>query len=308
MAARGIVGKDVTPPCWSTSTTASDGASLTTNLALVRANAELAAQVAVALARMTRVVVVGDLAVDVLVTPTTAPVPGADVPARITTAPGGAGANTRGLAGRPGRRRHAGRPGRRRRRRPRGRRRPGGGRGGAAVAVDPDAPTATVVVLVGPGGERTMLSDRGAAARSRSPTCRRSTASTICTCRATCWAPGRAPPGSRRWRRRAAAGASTSVDPQATGVRGGAARQPRRRRPAAAQRGGAGGADRVAGAGGGRGAAGRRARRRRHGRAGGRELGRTATGCRTVRAGTPWTSSTPRAPATPSTRACSRRG
>ena len=43
---------------------------------------------------MTRVVVVGDLAVDVLVTPTTAPVPGADVPARITTAPGGAGANT----------------------------------------------------------------------------------------------------------------------------------------------------------------------------------------------------------------------
>jgi sugar/nucleoside kinase (ribokinase family) len=37
---------------------------------------------------------VGDLAVDVLVTPTTPPVPDADVPARITTAPGGAGANT----------------------------------------------------------------------------------------------------------------------------------------------------------------------------------------------------------------------
>ena len=35
----------------------------------------------------------------------------------------------------------------------------------AAVTIDPDAPTATVVVLVGPGGERTMLSDRGAAAR-----------------------------------------------------------------------------------------------------------------------------------------------
>jgi len=33
------------------------------------------------------------------------------------------------------------------------------------VAVDPEAPTATVVVLVGPGGERTMLSDRGAATR-----------------------------------------------------------------------------------------------------------------------------------------------
>ena len=38
------------PPCWRTSTTASGGASLAANLALVRANAELAAQVAVALA------------------------------------------------------------------------------------------------------------------------------------------------------------------------------------------------------------------------------------------------------------------
>jgi sugar/nucleoside kinase (ribokinase family) len=112
-----------------------------------------------------RVVVVGDLAVDVLVTPAVPPVAGADVPARIVTTAGGAGANTaawlaaRGvdvtlvarvgddLAG------HAAlaelaaagvRP---------------------AVAVDPDAPTATVVVLVGSGGDRTMLSDRGAAAR-----------------------------------------------------------------------------------------------------------------------------------------------
>ena len=41
-----------------------------------------------------RVVVVGDLAVDVLVTPTASPLPGADVPARIATTPGGAGANT----------------------------------------------------------------------------------------------------------------------------------------------------------------------------------------------------------------------
>jgi sugar/nucleoside kinase (ribokinase family) len=112
-----------------------------------------------------RVVVVGDLAVDVLVTPAVPPVAGADVPARIVTTAGGAGGNTaawlaaRGvdvtlvarigddLAG------HAAlaelaasgvRP---------------------AVAVDPDAPTATVVVLVGSGGDRTMLSDRGAAAR-----------------------------------------------------------------------------------------------------------------------------------------------
>ncbi|HEX3260725.1 MAG TPA: PfkB family carbohydrate kinase [Pseudonocardia sp.] len=41
-----------------------------------------------------RVVVVGDVALDVLVTPATVPVAGADVPARIRTRPGGAGANT----------------------------------------------------------------------------------------------------------------------------------------------------------------------------------------------------------------------
>ncbi|MBW0118135.1 PfkB family carbohydrate kinase, partial [Pseudonocardia abyssalis] len=41
-----------------------------------------------------RVVVVGDLAVDVLVTPSAPAVPGADVPARIRTVGGGAGANT----------------------------------------------------------------------------------------------------------------------------------------------------------------------------------------------------------------------
>ncbi len=112
-----------------------------------------------------RVVVVGDLAVDVLATAATPPVPGADVPARIVTAAGGAGANTAAwlaaggvdvtLVARVGA--------------------DAAGRAAVAelidagvrpvVAVDPDAPTATVVVLVGPAGERTMLSDRGAAAR-----------------------------------------------------------------------------------------------------------------------------------------------
>ena len=51
LAARGIVGKDVTPALLEHFHAASGGASLTTNVALVRANAELAAQVAVALAR-----------------------------------------------------------------------------------------------------------------------------------------------------------------------------------------------------------------------------------------------------------------
>ncbi|MDF3049541.1 MAG: PfkB domain protein [Pseudonocardia sp.] len=111
-----------------------------------------------------RVVVVGDLAVDVLVTPSTPRRPGGDVPARITTCPGGAGASTatwlaaRGMdvslvtrvgddaAGRAAvaNLRAAGvRP---------------------VVAIDAQAATATVVVLVD-GADRTMLSDRRAAAR-----------------------------------------------------------------------------------------------------------------------------------------------
>ena len=51
VAARGVVGKDVTPALLEHFHAASDGASLTANVALVRANAELAARVAVALAR-----------------------------------------------------------------------------------------------------------------------------------------------------------------------------------------------------------------------------------------------------------------
>ena len=50
VAAHGIVGKDITPALLAHFHDASDGASLAANLALVRANAELAAQVAVALA------------------------------------------------------------------------------------------------------------------------------------------------------------------------------------------------------------------------------------------------------------------
>jgi sugar/nucleoside kinase (ribokinase family) len=111
-----------------------------------------------------RVVVVGDLAVDVLVAPRAPVVRGADVPARTRTSAGGAGANTAAwlahlgadvtlvarvgddAAGRAAGTELAGcgvRP---------------------ALTLDPDAPTCTVVV-VSQGGERTMLSDRGAAAR-----------------------------------------------------------------------------------------------------------------------------------------------
>lgn len=110
-----------------------------------------------------RIVVVGDVAVDVLVAPAALPVPGADVPARIRTRSGGAGANTAAwlahlgaavtLAARVGD--------------------DAAGRAAAmelagagvdpALAVDPARPTCTVVALLG-DGDRTLLSDRGAAA------------------------------------------------------------------------------------------------------------------------------------------------
>lgn len=113
--------------------------------------------------RAPRVVVVGDVAVDVLVEPAATPVPGADVPARIRTTAGGAGANTAvwlahlgaevTLAGRVGDD-------------PAGRDAAAelaaaGVR--AALTVDPDRATCTVVALLA-GGDRTLISDRGAAA------------------------------------------------------------------------------------------------------------------------------------------------
>lgn len=110
-----------------------------------------------------RIVVVGDVAVDVLVAPAVPPVPGADVPATIRMTSGGAGANTAAwlahlgasvtLVGRVGN--------------------DPAGRAAAAelaaagidtaLAVDPTRPTCTVVALLG-DGDRTLLSDRGAAA------------------------------------------------------------------------------------------------------------------------------------------------
>lgn len=114
---------------------------------------------------MTPVVVVGDAGLDVLVRHGGPIVPGGDQPAAIRTAFGGAGANTAAwlawcgasptLVARVGDD-------------PQGRQVTGeltsaGVR--CAFAVDPDAPTCRVVVLVDERGQRTMLSDRGAAAR-----------------------------------------------------------------------------------------------------------------------------------------------
>ena len=111
-----------------------------------------------------RVVVVGDVGVDVVVRPVRPMTAGQDTAARIVTTPGGAGANLAArLAGfgvdvtlfaRVGRDEIA-----------------AAARTELTAAgvdcrftVDEFRPTCTVVVLVGPDGERTMLSDRGAGA------------------------------------------------------------------------------------------------------------------------------------------------
>jgi sugar/nucleoside kinase (ribokinase family) len=114
--------------------------------------------------RRPRVVVVGDVAIDVMVEPCSPVVAAADVPARIRTRAGGAGANTAAwlahlgadvtLVARVGDD-------------PAGRAAAGDLRAAGvrpALTVDPDHPTCTVVVLL-TDGDRTMLSDRGAAAR-----------------------------------------------------------------------------------------------------------------------------------------------
>jgi sugar/nucleoside kinase (ribokinase family) len=116
-------------------------------------------------AGLSRIAVVGDAGLDVLVRAGTLPAPGGDVRAAIEIRPGGAGANTaawlaalgaepvllarigadpagtqlRGLLGAAGIR--------------------------TALVTDTGAPTATVVVLVDGTGQRSMLADRGAAGR-----------------------------------------------------------------------------------------------------------------------------------------------
>lgn len=111
------------------------------------------------------VVVIGDAAVDIVARPSTALVFGDDVRSRITMSPGGAAANTAAwlaflgvsvtlvsrIGDDPGGellRRSLTAAGVR-----------------CAFTVDPDAATGSVVALVDPEGQRTMMSDRGANAR-----------------------------------------------------------------------------------------------------------------------------------------------
>ena len=92
----GVRGKDVTPFVLDHLHRASEGATLAVNVRLVLRNAELAGQIAAALrARLAAltVVVVGDVATDVVVVLAGDPAPGSDRPASISTRGGGAGAN-----------------------------------------------------------------------------------------------------------------------------------------------------------------------------------------------------------------------
>ncbi|MDQ6875429.1 MAG: PfkB family carbohydrate kinase, partial [Actinomycetota bacterium] len=113
---------------------------------------------------MTRVLVVGDLVTDVVVTLPGPVNPGSDTEAGVQLRGGGAGANTAcwlaecgvdaALVARVGGDEIG---------RARNLELLGAGVD-AVVAIDHDARTGTIVVLVGPDGERTMLTDRGASA------------------------------------------------------------------------------------------------------------------------------------------------
>jgi sugar/nucleoside kinase (ribokinase family) len=113
---------------------------------------------------VTRVLVCGDVINDVVAAPLAAPVPDDDTPAVISLSPGGSAANQAAwlgylgvdvvFAGRAGaddaefHRRELARFG-----------------VSPRITADPGAQTGQIVVLVEPGGERTMITDRGANAR-----------------------------------------------------------------------------------------------------------------------------------------------
>ena len=112
-----------------------------------------------------RIAVVGDAGLDVLAGMPALPTPGGDERAEIRVRTGGAGANTAAwlaavgaapvLLSRVGADLAAGQV----------RTALAGAGVDAVLAVDPDAPTCCVIVLVDGSGQRTMLADRGAAGR-----------------------------------------------------------------------------------------------------------------------------------------------
>lgn len=149
-----------------------------------------------------RVTVVGDVGLDVRCRLTAALAPGDDTPARITAHPGGAGGNTAAWLADLGVRveliarvgdDEAGRTAATEL----------GARGvGCRFVVDPQHPTCRVVVLLGPDGDRTMVSDRGANAALHPDDIRLTDPGppATCTCPATCcWTRPPARPDGPRW-------------------------------------------------------------------------------------------------------------
>ena len=150
------------------------------------------------------VVVVGDVMVDVLAAMSAGLARGSDTPATITTAGGGSAANVAAwLAGQGVPTSYVGRVGDD----ALGRESVAGltDRGVTAwVSIDPELTTGTCIVLVEPGGERSMLPDAGANG-TLTPDHRAATAvptrSATCTCLATpCSTRARATPAWQRCR------------------------------------------------------------------------------------------------------------
>lgn len=108
-----------------------------------------------------RVLVVGDVIDDLLVRPHRPIRPATDTPATITPSPGGSGANAAVWLARAGVRvRFVGRVGAADLARHAGLLRAAGVE--PVLVPDPRRPTGSIVVLLDPDGERTMLTDRGA--------------------------------------------------------------------------------------------------------------------------------------------------
>ena len=167
-------------------------------------------------------VIVGDVINDVVVRVSGPVAAGSDTPASIEPRPGGSGANLAAWMGSLGARvRFVGRAGLAD---AETHRRSLAAWGvDARISEDPSAPTGTIVVLVGPDGERSMLTDRGASARlgpdDLDPAIL-ADASLLHLSGYALFGPATREPALALWAAAAAAGLSRSIDPSSvTGLR-----------------------------------------------------------------------------------------
>ena len=218
-------GKDVTPFVLDHLHRASEGATLAVNVRLVAAQRRAGrpdrrgAGGGSALSDDGRVVVVGDVATDVVVVLAGEPAPGSDRPG-LDQHPRRRRGRQRGRAPRAaGHARRAGRAASATTRPGGARRRTDGGGGAAGAADGPRrARPATIVSLVEPDGQRSILADRGRTWSWRPATCRpRGPAATCTSPGYTLLDPRPRAAGLQALRDAAAAGCTVSVDPASTG-------------------------------------------------------------------------------------------